>query len=244
MSDHKELYVDGGARGNPGPAACAYILKEPNGATIESEGIFLGETTNNVAEYTGLLKGLQSAKKHNIKILHIFSDSELMVKQIIGEYRVKSENLLKLYQQIQRLLLSLDRWQIRHIKREFNSEADQLVNKVLDSKAGQSQQQQQAINKPQPAPTHTSGSSAKSNIPKILVEVTKAPEEGTCNAKLQQGMCFVFTSVVPAGFCLYAAQSVLPTVLAMQRDLSPGSPPIQIRCSNSECGAVFKLTKI
>ncbi len=248
MADYRELYVDGGARGNPGPAACGYILKEPEGKIIESEGIFLGETTNNIAEYTGLLKGLQCARKHNIKALHIFSDSELMVKQIIGEYKVKSSNLQPLYHQIQRLLLSFDRWQIRHIPRELNKEADALVNRVLDNKARaeteEHAQSSESVLSLQSQSAEINENKSEHLSSKILVEVIKAPSQGICQADIKEGMCFVFSSVIPAGLCVHAAQSILPTVLAMQRDLSHDSPAIQIRCSNTQCGAIFKLTKI
>ncbi len=245
--EYCELYVDGGARGNPGPAACGYILKNSDGGIIESEGIYLGETTNNVAEYTGLLKGLQCARKHKVRALHIFSDSELMVKQIIGEYKVKSEKLEPLYYQIQRMLLSFDRWQIKHIPRALNKEADGLVNKVLDSKFGTDSlhKEDSTISEDLEVDVvEQTDNDGKVAVGKILVEVVKSSRKGACEAGMQEGMCFVFSSVVPAGLCVYAAQSILPTVLAMQRDLSSDSPSVEVRCSNSECGAIFKLRKI
>ena len=94
---HMNIYTDGGSRGNPGPAAASFVLTDQNDRQVEARGLFLGETTNNVAEYTGLVKALQAAKQIGVKKVIVFSDSELLVKQVNGLYKVKSKQLKPLF---------------------------------------------------------------------------------------------------------------------------------------------------
>jgi formyltetrahydrofolate-dependent phosphoribosylglycinamide formyltransferase len=129
------LYTDGGSRGNPGPAAGAYIIIAAGGRKIDARAIFIGEATNNVAEYVGLREGLRSALQHGIKEIDIASDSELMVRQLTGEYRVKSDVLAPYYGECVELLSRFSRWSIRHVPRQQNKQADKLVNKAIDSRA-------------------------------------------------------------------------------------------------------------
>jgi len=240
-----ELYVDGGSRGNPGPAACAFVLKDSGGRVIEKKGFFLGKTTNNVAEYTGLIQGLRVVREKGIKELRIFSDSELMVRQIIGEYRVKSGDLQKLFQDVQRLLLSLDRWQIKHVRREFNADADRLVNETLDA-GGEPAESESFF---EPARTEEKKPAARSaqsctESPRGLVEVISGSNEGKCPVNMQKGQCFVFTEFVPAGLCLYAVQALLPTIIAMQRDEDFPNERMTVKCNHPGCNAQFKLSLI
>lgn len=130
------LYIDGAARGNPGKAGVGVVLKDKRGKVIEEGGQYIGETTNNVAEYRALLEGLKRSLARGVKGVEIFSDSELMVKQINGEYRVKSQSLLHLYMEAMKLLSSLTHWKIAHIPREQNSRADALANMAIDSQRG------------------------------------------------------------------------------------------------------------
>jgi ribonuclease HI len=126
------VHIDGAARGNPGPAAYAVVLRRPDGATyLDSEPI--GRATNNVAEYTALIRALELAAGQGLKSLHVFSDSELLVKQMNGEYRVKNPDLQELYQEAQRLRKTFDRVTLTHVRREQNAEADRLCNVTLDS---------------------------------------------------------------------------------------------------------------
>jgi len=245
-----ELYVDGGSRGNPGPAACAFVLKDSGGRVIEKKGFFLGKTTNNVAEYTGLIQGLRVVREKGIKELRIFSDSELMVRQIIGEYRVKSGDLQKLFQDVQRLLLSLDRWQIKHVRREFNADADRLVNETLDegrepveSESEESESLfETARGEEKTSPARSTQSCTES--PRVLVEVICSSNEGKCPVNMQKGQCFVFTEFVPAGLCLYAVQALLPTIIAMQRDEDFPNERMTVKCNHPGCNAQFKLSLI
>lgn len=225
-----DLYVDGGARGNPGPAAGAYVILNSDENIISSEGFFLGKTTNNVAEYSALLRGLAAVQDLKIKEINIFSDSELVVKQIIGKYRVKNSDLKEIYLQVQQALLSFDRWQIRHIPREMNKQADSLVNEVLDDKLN--------------APKQVNQSTEPASSTKVMLEVLNPPSEGTCASEMKRGMCFVFSEVVPPGLCICAANSVLPSVIAIRRSPSDYEDTLQIRCERPECGAIFKISKI
>jgi formyltetrahydrofolate-dependent phosphoribosylglycinamide formyltransferase len=125
-------YIDGGSRGNPGPAAAAFVLSDANGTRLQARAVVLGKTTNNVAEYTGLVKALEAAGKAGAKELSVFSDSELLVRQINGHYKVKSEQIAPLYHQAIELLGGFKSWKVQHVTREKNQEADKLVNQALD----------------------------------------------------------------------------------------------------------------
>ncbi len=127
------LYTDGAARGNPGPAAIAIVLLDSQGKQIEAFGTFIGEATNNEAEYRALLRGLELAISHQVDALEIRTDSELLAQQLKGHYRVRAPNLKSLYAQAQRLLARLRDVSIRHIPREQNRLADRLANHALDT---------------------------------------------------------------------------------------------------------------
>jgi ribonuclease HI len=133
-SSEVTIYTDGGSRGNPGPAAYAYVIQRPGQPDIE-EKAFLGRTTNNIAEYTGLVKALEHARHLGFTRIIVLSDSELMVKQLNGDYRVKNEGLVPLYEQAVRLRKQFAFAAIRHIRREFNKQADRLCNEAMDSPA-------------------------------------------------------------------------------------------------------------
>ena len=135
QTQHLVIYTDGGSRGNPGPAAAGFVITDNAVNTLAARGLFLGETTNNVAEYTAVVKALTAAKELGSKQIKLFSDSELLVRQLNGQYKVKSRNLKDLYKQSMELLCSFDSWQITHISREKNTTADRLVNLALDEQA-------------------------------------------------------------------------------------------------------------
>jgi phosphoribosylglycinamide formyltransferase-1 len=126
-------FIDGGSRGNPGPAAAAFVLKDSSGKKLEAKAFFLGRATNNVAEYTALVKALEAAAKFGSGPISIFSDSELLVRQINGRYKVKSEQIRPLYQQAVDLLGKFKSWKIQHVTRDKNEQADDLVNQALDA---------------------------------------------------------------------------------------------------------------
>lgn len=126
------IYTDGGSRGNPGPAAAGFILAEPDGTQIQSKALFLGQATNNVAEYTAVIKALEAAKQIGAKRLMVFSDSELLVKQVNGQYKVKSEQIRPLFRQTTDLINEFEDCEVKHVTREKNKQADELVNQALN----------------------------------------------------------------------------------------------------------------
>ncbi|MGH9859761.1 MAG: ribonuclease HI family protein, partial [Candidatus Acidiferrales bacterium] len=128
--------VDGAARGNPGPAAYAVIIRSPNGQIVFQLGKYLGRATNNVAEYYGLISALDYAAGHGIRRLRVRSDSELLVRQMQGHYKVKSLTLAPLHERAQKLARAMDYFAIEHVRREFNAEADALCNEALDGAEG------------------------------------------------------------------------------------------------------------
>jgi len=132
LPDEVTIYVDGGSRGNPGPAAAAFILTDPAGNELDSKAFFLGQQTNNVAEYTAIQKALGTAMQIGVRRLTVFSDSELLVKQVNGQYKVKSEQIRPLFRQTVNLLNQFEDWKVQFIPRERNDKADQLVNRALD----------------------------------------------------------------------------------------------------------------
>ena len=125
--------VDGGARGNPGPAAIAAVVQGADGAVLEERGERIGEATNNVAEYRALLLGIERGAALGASEIELVGDSELIVKQIKGEYKVKDAGMRELHAEAKRALAGFERWSIRHVRREHNAEADRLVNRVLDA---------------------------------------------------------------------------------------------------------------
>jgi ribonuclease HI len=130
------LFADGGSRGNPGPAASGAVLLDNAGEQIGEVGAYLGVATNNVAEWTALLLGLEAAAERGIRRLAVRLDSELVVKQLRGEYRVKHADLQPLYKRAVSLLRRFEEVDVQHVPRKQNSLADRLVNRVLDQEAG------------------------------------------------------------------------------------------------------------
>ena len=130
------LRCDGGARGNPGPAAAAYVLIDGDGAEVEARGEYLGSVTNNVAEYRGLLAGLDAAGRLGVRSLKVFMDSELVVRQMTGEYRVKNAGLKPLYEQARTRVARFTSVAFVAVRREDNARADALVNDTLDRVLG------------------------------------------------------------------------------------------------------------
>ncbi len=134
MAGKLVIYTDGGSRGNPGPAAAAFAIYDEKKQLIAARGIYLGTATNNVAEYQAYVHALTEAKNQKASEIALFSDSELIVKQINGQYRVKNANLKPIYAQCMDLLDNFSKWTVSHVYRESNKLADSLVNESLDAK--------------------------------------------------------------------------------------------------------------
>jgi len=132
LADKFIAYTDGACRGNPGPAASGFVLSDAQGTKIQAKAYFIGSATNNVAEYTALVKALEAAQEKGVRELIVRSDSELLVHQINGRYRVKSEQIRPLLLQAVDLLDKFESWKVEHVPREKNSEADGLVNEALN----------------------------------------------------------------------------------------------------------------
>jgi ribonuclease HI len=124
--------VDGGARGNPGPAAIGVVVRDGDGAVLEERGERIGRATNNVAEYKALLLGIELAAAHGGGEVELIGDSELIVRQVEGRYKVKDATMRELHAEVKRRLADFESWSIRHVRREHNSDADRLVNQALD----------------------------------------------------------------------------------------------------------------
>ena len=129
--------IDGGARGNPGPAAYGILLRTADGSTLVAAGKYVGRATNNVAEYYGLIAALDAATQQGVRRLRVESDSELLVRQMQGRYRVKSPDLRPLHERAERMARGFEHFEIAHVPREKNREADRLVNAALDGEKGE-----------------------------------------------------------------------------------------------------------
>jgi ribonuclease HI len=128
--------VDGGARGNPGPAAAACVVSSPDGEVLSERSQLLGTATNNVAEYRALLLGLECARELGASEVDVVGDSELIAKQVQGAYKVRHESMRPLHSQALKALRQFERWSIRTVPRAQNAQADALVNAALDRAAG------------------------------------------------------------------------------------------------------------
>ena len=127
------VHVDGGARGNPGPAAIGVVTSTPDGEVVDELAELIGEATNNVAEYRALLRGLERARELGATEVALVNDSELVARQVQGAYKVKHPGLRPLYDQAMEALRGFERWSVRSVPRAQNADADQLVNAALDA---------------------------------------------------------------------------------------------------------------
>jgi ribonuclease HI len=129
------VHVDGGARGNPGPAAVGAVATDESGGALLERNAYIGETTNNVAEYKAVLLALEMARDLGADEVEVVNDSELIARQIGGEYKVKQAHLKPLHQEVMEELRGFSRWAVRNVRREHNERADELVNEALDARA-------------------------------------------------------------------------------------------------------------
>jgi ribonuclease HI len=166
MSDIATMHIDGASRGNPGKAAYAIVLARPGEPVVE-EADTIGTASNNVAEYTALVQGLTLAAELGVKKLNIFSDSELMVKQMNGEYKVKNEDLRELYEEACQLRKEFEKVTITHVRREQNKRADAIGNDALD---GKPRKRGQPFIDPDPPAVLATGSAPLPRAPKASVD--------------------------------------------------------------------------
>lgn len=133
------VHVDGGARGNPGPAAAAAVLSTPDGDVLDEASELLGEATNNVAEYRALLLGLARARERGATEVEVVNDSELVANQVNGRYKVRSPDMVPLHRAATEALRTFERWTVRSVPRSRNAAADALVNRALDAGDGETE---------------------------------------------------------------------------------------------------------
>ena len=174
-----KINIDGGSRGNPGPGASAYVIKTPEGKLLAQEGHFLAHCTNNHAEFTALKRAAQACVLLGATELDIRSDSLLLVKQYLGEYKIKNQNLKELIDQIRQITESFKTVHIQHVPREQNKEADALANKAMDAKhdvgcppANPAPKQADVQPAPKPVPPATDGNSTQ---PKPAMPAAQKP---------------------------------------------------------------------
>jgi GxxExxY protein len=183
------LRIDGGARGNPGPAACAVVVESPEGERLDAFSRTLGRATNNVAEYHALLAALEDAVERGAKSVKVFSDSELLVRQVQGAYKVRHPDLKPLHARAKDLIARFDRFNIQHVPREQNREADRLLNQALD-REGQEEDHQD---------TKTPREEPNANPPQEDRKDAGTPGKGTAgNSSLADGACFEVTALPEA----------------------------------------------
>ncbi len=265
-----QIYTDGGSRGNPGPAGAAAVIRDERGRPLLEAGFFIDRATNNVAEYTALILALEAAAKAMPDNITIFMDSELIVRQITGQYRVKDPHLAVLFQKAKKLLLKFDTWKIQHVPRAQNKRADALVNKALDARRDVIEAQVGDVypDRPRPSgPPAGAGDSpsvgASSPVPQvprptggkagspgeagpvipIVVRCIQDPKQDACSAGMEQDLEFLFTDATPGGLCIHATKAVLDTVLAIRYAASKGEQPgpVRVRCRLPGCGAQFEV---
>ena len=203
-------HVDGGSRGNPGPAAAGFILTDENGKQLLSRGIFLSRATNNVAEYTALLRALDAAAQIGARQLTVFSDSELLVKQINGQYRVKSDLIRPLFEQAASLLAQFRSWQVRHVRREMNVQADKLVNQALDAEHDIEVKQQTRKPKKKPIRLGVLISGGGTTLMNILEYIRRG--------KLNAEVAVVISSLSKAGGVAKAKNAGLEVKIVRKKD--------------------------
>lgn len=251
------IYIDGGARGNPGPAGAGVVIRTQDGQRVFEAAYFLGRQTNNAAEYHALIRALDRVVQSEPQPITVYSDSELLVRQITGEYRVKSPKLTQLYQQVQLRLITIARWSLRHVKREQNHRADELANLAMDRREnvvvfdveqGASAAPATASAAPQaPAETDAAGPSVTALSPTVRVTVARAPRAGKCPAGGLSQESFTVDKTLPAGLCVYAAHAILPSLIAVL-NTDPQEfaavPTLTVRCGRSGCGAEFQITPV
>src|SRR5712664_2504503 len=177
--------IDGGSRGNPGPAAYGVIIRDARGEIVAKLKKYIGRMTNNVAEYYGLIAALDYAESHGVRAIRIESDSELLVKQMRGQYKVKSEDLRPLFERAKKMSQGFDSFRIEHVYREQNREADALANEALDETEG---------DKPKLSATPKSATSAKS-VSSAKSESSSKPEPRKIQARFRSGVLYLLEDV-------------------------------------------------
>lgn len=234
-------YIDGGSRGNPGPAAAGVHILDDAGKVVFSGGKFLGSLTNNAAEYNGLITALTLLAKAGARRIHIISDSELMVHQINGVYKVRSPDLRPLHAEARKRLSEFEQWDIRHVYRDANAAADELANRAMDACGSVVVVDQLHLAGKNPAKTRSREKKTKpaGDSTTVVVRVVHPPGEGICPAGLRRGESFAFAATTPAGVCTVACARIAAAVALVQAGERP--PAAGVTCPREGCGARFEI---
>lgn len=247
-------HFDGGARGNPGPAGAGVVIRTETGELIHEGAYFLGQQTNNAAEYMGLLAALRRLEKCSVAGLELRSDSELLVKQLTGGYRVRNPGLAALFEQAQLLLLRVGRWRIQHVRREQNRRADELANIAMDERRTVIIYDREGAGaggaaKSEPSNLAPAGDSIVRADPgharRVRVVVQVAPKPGGCPAGAAVPADCELGTCTPAGICVHAAHAMMPTIVAVLTTAGgefDAVPTLTVRCGRPECGAVLQVS--
>lgn len=247
-------HIDGGSRGNPGPAAAGVVLRDEAGKMVLAAGFYVGRTTNNQAEYQGLLHALKLLETAGVKQIEVVSDSELMVRQVNGQYKVRSPDLRPLYEEAMAGLGGFQ-WRMRHTLREGNTDADGLANDAMDARGNVIKIDSRGLLKskatpaaavagtvvetPAPAPMPTVVA-VPGRTHSVIGRIVVPPAPRQCPAGLKRGQTFEFGHATPEGCCLQLCAAVIPAVLAAQPVLQ--TTPPRIKCGKAGCGASIELT--
>lgn len=226
-------HIDGGSRGNPGPAAAGVVIRDDTDKTVVAAGFYLGRATNNQAEYQGLLHALKLLERAGARPIQIVSDSELMVRQINGQYKVRSPDLRLLYEEAMSLLSGMQ-WQMRHTLREGNTDADGLANEAMDAAADVVRLDTRGLIDPV---SHDARPVSKT--PAVQATLSIPPAKDICPAAQQKGQSFRFTAATPPGLCIHLCAAAMPAVLQLLKKAEPSSQTVS--CSKTGCGAVLEL---
>ncbi len=198
------IHFDGGSRGNPGPASAGIVIRNADSdKTVYEAGHFLGKCTNNVAEYQGLIRSLEQAKTLGGEKLDIHSDSELLVRQITGQYRVKSPDLKPLYEQAKKLLADFNDWKIQHVYRDKNQRADELANLAMDHKSDVT------VDTPQSSTPQASPLKPQTSTTTPCWTAKLSGPNRKCLAGCSTNNEYTFGPTTPEGFCVHAAAAML-----------------------------------
>jgi len=182
------INIDGGSRGNPGPASYGVVIRDGGGEIVAKLKKYIGRMTNNVAEYYGLIAALDYAESHGVRAIRIESDSELLVKQMRGLYKVKSEDLRPLFERAQKMSKTFDSFRIEHVYREQNREADALANEALDETEGKTAGA--------PSAKKAEAASTKSDAPTTKTEpASSKPEPRKIQARFRGGVLYLLEDV-------------------------------------------------
>ncbi len=182
------INIDGGSRGNPGPASYGVVIRDGGGEIVAKLKKYIGRMTNNVAEYYGLIAALDYAESHGVRAIRIESDSELLVKQMRGLYKVKSEDLRPLFERAQKMSKTFDSFRIEHVYREQNREADALANEALDETEGKTAGA--------PSAKRAEAAATKSAAPTTKTEpASSKPEPRKIQARFRGGVLYLLEDV-------------------------------------------------